>query len=132
MKNIDLDRLKVVNEVLLLIMPEVTVWLSIKNNALHITAGYRSKNNKPIKERRVKLRSGSDYFFSSNSWFPSGGTHERATVELVRWIREKPENDIRLWRHWCSPSVGMKPNSIIQILLEAGYPERSTKGYWSQ
>lgn len=128
MKSIDLDRLEVANKVLSLILPKATVKLLAKGNTLYITTGY---HHEPLKERRVRVKSDSDYFYGDRC-FPSGGTHQRATVELIRWVRGKPENDLRLWKHWCSPEIGIKPNSIIEILLEAGYPEQAEKGYWAK
>lgn len=57
--------------------------------------------------------------------FPQGGTCCTAVSQLIRWLRGQPVLPIASWRYWASEKCKLVPPEQIDVLLEAGYPERA-------
>lgn len=116
------DRLTTANKVIDAILPNRGFNISLKNRKLYLDyIGYNDKNKSIL----VRLRKNSLIFQYRR--LPLGFTHESAIGLLVRWIRDEPCRDIKIWERWCSEGIGMKPKSIIDILVEAGYPQVEMK-----
>jgi hypothetical protein len=107
------DRLVASNKIIAEIAPTQTINLVAKNNRLFIN--YWIKDTEKL--RFVMLDKG---LFTFKCILPFDYPTERAIGLLVRWVRHEKHPDISLWRKWCK--LGLKPESIIDILLNAGYP----------
>jgi len=109
------DRLTTANQVIDLVLSGHGLNLKIKHNRLYLDYAGANKT----KSLLVRLRK-NDIVFQSRR-LPLGFTHECVVGLLVRWVRNEDCHDIGLWKQWCK--LGLKPESIIDILIEAGYPE---------
>lgn len=56
---------------------------------------------------------------------PWGGTQSTAISFLVRWVQNKPVYGLESWTYWASDSIKLCTAETVEVLRQAGYPERA-------
>lgn len=97
-----------------------------KGTSLRIECGYILVSWSTFKgrvERRWMTR-GQDFYPVWHRKWTGGGTASTALSQLVRWVQGKPVLPLSTWSYWTSDKYKLLDPQAIEILRDAGYPEK--------
>jgi hypothetical protein len=76
--------------------------------------------------KRWQVSKGQSFYPIWKDKYPGGGTSQIALSQLIRWLQDKPVLPISTWKMWASKNYGLIKDSDIDILLNAGYPQKAS------